>query len=49
MVGHTGSYLATLISVETVDLQVGRLLKAAQKKQMQFLSLQQTMVMQKKC
>lgn len=31
MVGHTGSYLATLISVETVDLQVGRLLKAAQK------------------
>ncbi len=30
MVGHTGNYLATLISVETVDLQVGRLIKAAE-------------------
>ena len=27
MVGHTGSYLATLISVEAVDLAVGRLMK----------------------
>lgn len=31
MVGHTGSYLATLISVETVDLQVGRLIEAAKR------------------
>ncbi len=31
MVGHTGSYLATLISVETVDLQIGRLMEAAKR------------------
>jgi 2,3-bisphosphoglycerate-independent phosphoglycerate mutase len=28
MVGHTGNYLATLISVETVDLQLARLVEA---------------------
>lgn len=31
MVGHTGDYLATMISVETVDLQLKRVLKAVEK------------------
>jgi 2,3-bisphosphoglycerate-independent phosphoglycerate mutase len=31
MVGHTGDYLAALISVETVDLQLARLIKAVEK------------------
>jgi 2,3-bisphosphoglycerate-independent phosphoglycerate mutase len=30
MVGHTGDYLAALISVETVDLQLARLIKAVE-------------------
>ncbi len=31
MVGHTGKYLAAIISVETVDLQIARLLKSIKK------------------
>ncbi len=31
MIGHTGNYLAAVISVETVDLQVARLVKAIKK------------------
>ena len=32
MVGHTGSYLATIIGVESVDLAIGRLIKVCDEK-----------------